>query len=140
MAGRSHADSIGPGHAAREDWFLLPEREGASSELCQAPRFLARLRHRGEDAPDEEWKEFAALFEIGGKGIFRHTRTVGAKFLKSQAQAERRRQIFPVRPRGQDGCFWRQTFPGSSFLPGLRLPLDDFPLAAGTRRGARALP
>jgi hypothetical protein len=71
---------------------LANDRSGKVKTL--AARFLARLRHRSEGAPDEELKEFAAFFEIGGKGFFKRARTVGASPLKSQARAERRMKLF----------------------------------------------
>jgi hypothetical protein len=75
---------------------LANDRSGKVKAL--AARFLARLRHEKDGAPDPELaaelSEFADFFELADKGIFRRSKTISARKVKSPAQATRRAQLF----------------------------------------------
>ncbi|MDR2113075.1 MAG: DUF5691 domain-containing protein [Candidatus Accumulibacter sp.] len=72
--------------------LVASDRSGKVKAL--AARFLARLRHRSEGAPQEELAELADFFELGRAGIFKRHASVSAKAVKSQAQANRRMELF----------------------------------------------
>ena len=71
---------------------LAGDRSGKVKAL--AGRLLARLRHKGVGMPAEDIAELAAFLETGSKGIFKRAATIGAKTLKSTAQATRRAALF----------------------------------------------
>ena len=75
---------------------LAGDRSGKVKAL--AGRLLARLRHKGAGVPAEDIAELADFLETGSKGIFKRTATIGAKALKSAAQASRRAALFEAVP------------------------------------------
>ena len=73
---------------------LAGDRSGKIRAL--AARLLARLHHKSKGLTTEDLAELTAFFEVGNKGIFKRSKSIRAKPLKSPAQALRRAALLEM--------------------------------------------